>query len=306
MRRHDEFDPHTMKTLTLMPSPHRPFAIRFVVLFLFVFSALISSCTSIVTTQFIDPAFENMGRQSDVELFCEGSPPYLLMIDSLAAGNPNKNFLIQGIKAYTGYINAYAECDGKPGRLQTLAEKPYHYVKKLMTAELSLDMNSSFDEFSHHVESLQISSAEPLFYSALGWATWVQQQNGAPVAMASLGKIEKMLIQVVNTDETVENGAAHFLLGAYYGSRPSLLGGDSEKSSYHFTRALELSQREVLIYQTIFAETYCRTFGHKDLHDALLQEVVDYPLESSPSNTLSNQLAKRKAHRLLADQFFQE
>ena len=54
------------------------------------------------------------------------------------------------------------------------------------------------------------------------------------------------------------------------------------------------------------AETYARLTMDKDLHDKLLKEVVDFKLTGAPDSALSNQIAKRRAKRLLADGYFAE
>jgi hypothetical protein len=36
----------------------------------------------------------------------------------------------------------------------------------------------------------------------------------------------------------------------------------------------------------------------------LLEEVLAFPLETAPENTLVNQIAKRRARQLLADDYF--
>ena len=84
-----------------------------------------------------------------------------------------------------------------------------------------------------------------------------------------------------------------------------LIGGDPKRSRIHFERALEISKRSYLIVQTTYAETYCRMTFNQELHDALLQEVIDFPLEKAPSQTLVNQIAKRKAKQLLEEKFFE-
>ncbi|MEE4165672.1 MAG: TRAP transporter TatT component family protein, partial [Desulfocapsaceae bacterium] len=64
---------------------------------------LFSSCTSILTGTIINPAVNNLQKQPDIDLVCEGAPSYLLMIDSLIESSPkNRELLLNGAQAYSG------------------------------------------------------------------------------------------------------------------------------------------------------------------------------------------------------------
>lgn len=268
---------------------------------------LLSSCTRSITLSLLGPALEDMRQQSDVALVCEGTPPYLLMIDSFIAGEPSNTALLEfGIKGYSGYAAALDECGSTKQRMSALTGKAYLYGKKLLMEEFDLTGNEDFETFSAAVDRITKEDVSSLFWAAFGWSIWIQQQQGAPAAMAVLGKVEKMLQKIIELDEGYQSGTAHFLLGAYYGSRSAMLGGEPESSKYHFERALMLSERKMLIFQTVYAETYARATLDKDLHDSLLNEVSQFSLDSYPQNTLSNQIAKNRASRLLQDGFFDE
>lgn len=265
----------------------------------------LSSCAGTMVTAMIEPALENMQEQSDIELVCEGTPAYLLMIDSLIAGDQeNNNLLSLGTKAYSGYIGAMRECDLETHRIAAMADKAYLYSQMLLQAILDVRPNEELDSFELHLESANKRDTESLFWSTFGWIIWIQQQQGSPSAMAGLGKIEKLLFKIIELDETIQSGSAHFLLGGYYGSRPAMFGGNPEKSRYHFDRALELSKRKILIFQTVYAETYCRAMLDRDCHDMLLNEVIEFPLETNQQNILTNTIAKKRAVRLLNEGFF--
>jgi len=280
-------------------------ALRLIAMGLPVF--LLFSCTGTLTKTFITPALDSMQEQSDLELVCEGTPSYLLMIDSLIAGHPHDpEMLTIGAQAYSGYIGAMIECDKSAARVQAMADKAHRYGTSLLAELLAIDANDDFQSFGDKLQRADEDDAGELFWAAFALVVWVQQQEGAPAAMAWLGKIELLLLKIIELDEEVEMGGAHFLLGGYYGSRPVMFGGDPRRSRHHFQRALEISSRRMLIYQTIYAETYGRLTMNRQLHNALLKEVLDFPLSSYPPNMLANQIAKRKARRLLADGFFTE
>jgi len=276
----------------------------FITALLFSISSLLTSCTSLLTTTMINPAVNNLQKQSDIELVCEGSPSFLLMVDSLLESNPqNKALLVNGTQAYSGATAALVACNAADDRVAALSSKARLYGKRLLSFYLPLE-NSNSDMLDSALSKLTIQNGPHLFWGAFGWLSWVQQQQGSPASMADLVVIEKIMKRLLELDETIENGSPHLFFGALYGAKPALIGGDPERSRYHFERALKLSDRSSLIVHTTFAETYGRMTFDKVLHDALLHEVLDFHLADAPSRTLINQIAKRKAQQLLDERFF--
>ena len=264
-----------------------------------------TSCTALLNTTVINPAVGNLQKQSDIDLVCEGSSAYLLMIDSLIAGNPeNKALLLNGTKAYSGATAAFVSCSVPPERINAISLKAKHYGKRLLQFYLPVDEGTP-EEVIQALNKLKPDDADTVFWGTFGWLTWIQQQQGSPKSMADLIIVEKLMQRLLLLDESVENGAPHLFFGALYGTKPAMAGGDTVKSRFHFERALVLSNRSNLLVQTTFAETYCRMTFNQELHDALLQEVLAFPVDHAPGATLINQIAKRKAQQLLDDNFFE-
>jgi len=264
----------------------------------------LTSCTSIITGTVINPAVSNLQKQSDVELVCEGAAAYLLMIDSLIEGNPaNKELLLTGTKAFSGSAAALTSCNATPQRIEAISSKAKIYGQRLLSFYLPIEKTSS-NELDTALSRLTKAEAPLVFWGTFGWLSWVQQQQGAPAAMADLIVIEKIMSRILTLDDTVEYGSPHIFFGALYGSKPAMIGGDLELSRSHFERALEISNRSFLLAQTTYAATYCRMAFNQKLHDSLLHEVLRFPLEKKPALMLTNQIAKRKAQVLLDEGFF--
>ncbi len=275
--------------------------------FLLLSMLLLSSCSGSLTSSLIRPALENMQQQSDVELVCEGTPAYLLMLDSLIASEPDNQKMLQlGAKAYSSFIGAMKECSLQQKRIQTMAEKAHLYGQKLLATKLPISPGDSLEDLSLKLSGLDDDDVPTLFWGTFAWITWIQQQKGAPGAMAGLSKIEQILLRLIELDEAYQAGAAHFFLGGYYGSRPKMFGGDPEKGKYHLEKALMLSKRKMLIYQTTYAQTLARITLDQKLHDDLLNEVLTFQLHSFPEKYLANSIAQKRATRLLEEEFFKE
>jgi len=263
----------------------------------------ISGCGQVMINSLMKPTIDNLQRQSDPELVCEGAPAFLLMLDSLIVSRPNdSSLLLSATQAYAAYSLALEEC-GRPQRAGGLAAKAKEYGLALLDGlpTLATARTGSLAEFKQALAGVKQNDVEVLFWGGYGWAVWVCGQHGSPASLISLPKIEQIMLRTLELDERFYYGTAHLFLAGYYGSRPQLLGGKPEKSRYHFERALAISNRQFLPVQVAYAESYARLSLDRDLFDNLLREVIDFPLESRPELTLSNQIAKQRAERLLSE-----
>jgi hypothetical protein len=250
----------------------------------------------------------NLQRQTDIDLVCEGTPAFLLMLDSMVASNPkDQKLLLSATKAFSGYAAALDACS-KPERAATVSIKARLYGMSLLwnCDDLHGVCTVSLSKLQQTLGDLDRADVELLFWAGNGWGTWIRHQAGSPESLAQLPQVEQIMLRVLELDETYYHGGAHLFLGAYYGSKPPFLGGKPELSRHHFERALAISNRQFLPALALYAQTYARMAFDRELFVSLLQEVLDFPLESQPNSGLANQVAKRNASRLLAevDQFF--
>lgn len=273
----------------------------------FISVSLLCSCSTLVNSFVIEPAVSNLERQSDFHLVCEGGPAYLLMIDSLIESDPEDPALLTlGAKAYSGYLSALTECDTKRERLNTIAEKAKKYGVKRLSQQLPISPKESLDTLQKALASTTDDDVGPLFWSTAAWTSWVFQQQGSPDSIADLVKIEKILLRLLELDESYADGAIHLILGSYYGAKPKMIGGKPELAAHHFEQGLRISKRSYLPLQIAYAQTYCRMTMNRKLHDLLLKEVIDFPLESALDHALANQVAKTKAVKMIEEDFFGE
>lgn len=263
----------------------------------------LSGCAGMVTDSFMRPAIANLQRQTDIELVCEGTPSLLLLIDSMIVSDPgDKDLLITATKAFSGYAAALEVCN-KLQRAATVSVKARRYGLALLWPNIDIHTITTLPlpELQKSLAGLSNSDVDTLFWAGNGWMTWIRHQQGSPASLAQLIRVEQIMLQVLKLDESYYHGAAHLFLGAYYGSKPPLLGGDPEKSRRHFERALTINNREFLPSLVLYAKTYARMSFNRELFSSLLDEVLDFPLESRPDVGLANQLAKRNASKLLGE-----
>ncbi len=266
----------------------------------------LTSCSSLMTA-LIEPTVDNLQKQTDLDLVCQGAPAYLLMIDSMIASDPtSSNLLLLGAKSYSGYLSAMTECGYSDARIATVADKARRYGTALLAADLPIAPGDSVDSLNTALQQMTRSDVPSLFWGALAWTTWIQNQHGSPASIADLVKVERIMHRVEELDDTYQQGGVHLFFGAYYAAKPPLLGGRPDLSRIHFQRALAISHRSFLLVQTTYAATYARLTMNRKLYNTLLHEVVAFPLDRAPDNALSNQIAKREAKKLLAEGLFTE
>ena len=80
--------------------------------------------------------------------------------------------------------------------------------------------------------------------------------------------------------------------------RPPALGGKPEIARGHFERSIDLSRGTDLSAKVEYARRYARMMFDQDLHDRLLTEVIEAPVDV-PGRTLFNVLAQQDAAALL-------
>jgi hypothetical protein len=280
----------------------RLFPILLVLFALNACSSLAASATSKLSNN-LSSAILN---QDDPETVEAGMPAYLLLVDSLIEGDPqNEHLLLAGSKLYGAYAAAFIK---ETERAKRLARKARDYSDRALCAHdarLCNVLERSYDEFAAVIATLKAGEVPLLYTSATAWAGWIQANSSDWNAIASLAKVQAMMVQAVKLDETYSHGQGHLYLGVFATLLPPTLGGKPEEGRVHFERAIELSAGRDLMAKVEYARRYARITYDRPLHDRLLQEVLDADAVA-PGLTLSNVLAKRQARELLAsaDSYF--
>ena len=266
-----------------------------------------SGCTSLIVNPLLDPLTLSLQKQTDLQLLQDGVPSLLLLLDGLIASDPdNERLLMTAAKAYGAYATVLYE-EGQVERAVTVSFKAKEYGINLLKQLPGLQNinNNTLGDIDQSLGKISPGRVGSLFWGTYGWAIWIQYQEGAPAAMADLPIVEQIMLRVVELDESYYYGGAHIFLGAYYGSRPQMFGGNPEASRQHFERALALNNRLFLLTHVAYAETYARTMFDRELYLELLTEVIEQPLADSDMAS-SNKVAKVKAEKLIVqiDDFF--
>lgn len=238
-------------------------------------------------------------NQDDPELVESGLPAYLLLIDGLIAQRPDNTALLSaGAQTFALYGSRFAP----PERAVTLTSKARRYGERAIC--LAHEPACQWRGVDHarllaELQAVGEKDIGPLYSYGVSWLSQLDATSEDWTAVAELPWVEAVLERALALDETYENGALHGYLGILNSLRPPALGGKPDVARAHFERAIELSGGHDLSIKVEYARRYARLVFDQELHDRLLTEVLNAPVDA-PLYTLFNVLAKQDAQTLLA------
>lgn len=269
----------------------------------------ISACSQYIANakqEFADDLSSTILEFDDPETIKRGVPTYLILISSMIKGDPdNPELLESAAKLYSAYASAFAD---DPASKKALANRAFNYASRAICIrdETFCDVKDiSYAEFQQRLESVNGVDAESLLIFVGAWAGMIEASSDDWNAIAELPKVKAGIQCVIELDETVNNGNAHLYMAVMESLLPPALGGKPELAKLHYDRTIEISHGENLMAKVLYAERYARMLFDRDLHDELLQQVIDADL-GPDEQRLINTLSKKKAEELLltADDYF--
>jgi hypothetical protein len=147
--------------------------------------------------------------------------------------------------------------------------------------------------------------AAVLLSYVIGSLAYIRTHGEDWEALAELPRIESVLNRLLVVSPDRDAALVNTYLGVLNTLRPAALGGQPERGQEYFERALELTERHDLGVLVDYARGYARLVYDRELHDQLLNEVLQADPRQS-GYTLFNILAQRQAAGLLAsaDDYF--
>jgi TRAP transporter T-component len=237
--------------------------------------------------------------QDDPELVQSGVPAYLLLIDGLIAQSPDSEPLLSaGAQLFALYASRFADAD----RAVTLTAKARRYGERAICVahEAACRWRGiPYEELVAELDEVGEKELDALFSYAVSWLSQLDATSEDWTAVGELPWVEAVLERCLAIDEGYQDGAIHGYLGILKSLRPPALGGEPELAKEHFERAIELSGGRDLSIKVEYARRYARLVFDQELHDRVLTEVVNSPVDA-PRLTLFNVLAKQEAEILLA------
>ncbi|SIT10989.1 TRAP transporter T-component [Thalassolituus maritimus] len=262
-------------------------------------SLLLGACS---VTQLPDNLSRAMLNQDDPEVVADGAPAYLLMLDALILTYPeNERFLLAGAQLYGAYAGVFAQDEVQA---QSMADKALEYARRAL-CEYDSDacdlVDGPADELKRGLAMNYDEDDVDIFYAyGAAWAGWIQANTSDWNAIAQVSKVKNLMEWVESYDEGYDNATVQVYLGVLTTQLPPSVGGKPEIGKAHFEKAIALSDGKHLMAKVLYAKQYARLMFEQELHDDLLQQVIDAD-PYAEGLTLINRLAQRQADRLLAE-----
>lgn len=245
-------------------------------------------------------------NQDDPDLVRDGAPAYLLLLDSILEGSPDDpELLIAAAKMYATYGTVFAD---DPERSARLTARALDYAQRGVCSAYShgCEWNTAnFDEFEASIAGLKPKHAEIAYGYSIATLAYTVSHADDWNAIARLPHLEALLLRYLEISESAVESDVYTYLGVLLTLRPPALGGKPEEARTYFERSIQLTAGTDLSAKVEFAQGYARLLYNRELHDRLLNEVMDAD-PNVPGYTLSNVLAQRNAAELLAsaDDYF--
>ena len=246
-------------------------------------------------------------NQEDPKIVRDGAPAYLLLLDSLVAGNPeNPVILSSASDLYSSYSAIFVN---DANRSKILSERALKYSKKALCISYEDSCNwddYSFDDFNLSLDDFDMKYSDLLLTYSTSYLVYIRSHSNDWNAIARLPYIESALEYYVEKNPETENiDSVYTYLGILSTLLPPALGGDYEKGKRYFENAIEFSGDQNLSAKVEYALSYARPLYDRELHDKLLQEVISSNPEKK-NYTLLNVIAKEQASSMLedADEYF--
>ncbi len=296
-----------MHKTRLKPEPFAKTGVRRLmrkILVIVAMSLLSSGCTILVSNA-ASSFSENLGaavlNQDDPELVQDGLPTLMLTLDSMIEGSPdNPQLLAAGANLYAIYGGLF---DLDEDRALKLTARARRYGLKAMceTYEPSCAWpGMTYDEFVATLEGIGPKHADVLYSYGFASLSFLQARTSDYDTIAEFPLVQALFDHYLNISGDAVNSSVYTYIGTMHTLRPPSLGGEPELAREFFERAIAESGGHDLGAKVAYAKGYAKLLYERELHDRLLNEV----LEADPNQdgfVLTNVMAQKEAAALLAE-----
>ncbi len=280
--------------------------VRLIPLFIFAVSLAGCSLRSVAlrsTVDLIGKGTEAFYEEPDLQLAEESMASQLKLLEILMKNDPmNRDLLLFATQGFGAYSFLFLE-ENAPDRARAFYERGrdfgLKYLAKVTGADLLTSPNAEADDRA--LLRLKRNHVPILFWTAYCWGGYCNLSRNNPDAIAQLPKVEKMMLRVNELFPGYFYSNADVFLGAYYGSKPKMFGGDLDKAKFYFDRAMKVSDGKFLMGIVLYAKYYAVPAQDKEFCRVLLERVLEFPAQDFPEQRLSNEAAKKAAAKMMED-----
>jgi hypothetical protein len=279
-----------MRTLTLLLSA-----------LLFVSSGCIQSIAVSTVGGIVDEGFSAFTEEDDLVFVESALPANLKLIEVMLKNEPdNERLLLLASEGYSSYALGFLE-DSDAARARVFYARGKEFGLRVLRQDpdVSRALTGTVGDLKAALSKLDKDDVPAVFWTAFGWGSYVYLSLTEPDAIADLPRAEALMTFVVEHDPAFYYGGAHLFLGTLYGSRPKMLGGNTDLAKKHFEQAHLINGGKFLMGHVYQARSVAVQTQDEAMFDDLIAKVDTTSLEILPEFRLANAIAKKKARLLL-------
>ena len=248
----------------------------------------------------MDSGFEVINEEQDLGIAEKSIASNLKLIETIIRKDPgNLHYLLLASIGYSSYALGFSEDDSiERANLLDLRGKMYGMSILNRHEEFSGAVQKNMEEFRLALSRLSKEDVPAVFWTTIGWGSYIRGNLSDPKALADLPKVEAMMQFVLEKDPSYYHGGAYFFLGTLFGTPPLALGGDSAASRKYFDECFRINKGKFLMAYVFYARSYAVQTQNRKLFESCLTTVDTTSLDILPEVRLSNAIAKKKARLL--------
>jgi hypothetical protein len=241
--------------------------------------------------------FATLNEESDLTLAEQSLASNLKLLEIFLRGDPdNDNIALLLSMGYTSYALGFVEDeDVDRARMFYLRGRDYGLRVLNKNSRFAKAVSGDMESFQNALNGLSRDDVPAVFWTTMGWGSYVNLSLTDPEALADLPKVEAMMTFVKKHDPEFYYGGASLFLGTWYGGRSPMLGGNPEMARTLFEECFKISESKFLLAHVFYARSYAVQTQNRTLFMELLNTVDSTSLDVLPEARLPNAIAKKKA-----------
>jgi hypothetical protein len=278
----------------------RPFA-PLLAFFLFASGCSLKTMALHSTAALLEGGAGAIYEEPDVQLAQEAMASQIKLLETLLRNEPaNRSLLLLASEALSGYAFLFIE-EPQPERARGLYRRSRDYALRALTLNQALARLSERDMVGLEkiLQAAGKNDVGPLFWAALGWASFINLSKDSPEALLELPKAVALMKRVHELSPGFHFAGPELFFAGFYASRPPLLGGDLNKAKSHFELARQRTGGHYLMAYVLEARLLAVAIQDKELFKSLLEKTRELPSGALPGAHLTDEIAKLRAAALL-------
>lgn len=221
---------------------------------------------------FSDTVFE----ECDPHLAKEAIPANLMLMEGLLKSDPNNGKILTLLSmGFSGYGMLFIENEA-PERASKLYLRARGYGVRALgdKGKALVAPGATITSVQSALQNMGTGDFEALFWTAVSWNAWINQNLDKPTALSQLAASKASLERILELNEDYLYGFPHILMGTTLAATPPMLGGNPQLAKAHFEKALTLGERKFFLAQYYFARYFTVRAQDRKLFFEILDEVI--------------------------------